>query len=66
MGKSDFPAPLGDAALADSWASAWHDLGRPVPLALRLELQTSWSESHRRYHSYEHLREGSVAIGRQW
>ncbi len=52
-----FPEPLDDATLADTWASAWAELGRPVPLALRLELQTAWSEAHRRYHDQRHLRE---------
>ena len=57
MKKNDFPEPLDDTALADTWASAWAELGRPVPLALRLELQTAWTEAHRRYHDLRHLRE---------
>jgi predicted metal-dependent HD superfamily phosphohydrolase len=55
--KNDFPEPLDDTALADTWASAWAELGRPAPLALRLELQTAWREAHRRYHDLRHLRE---------
>jgi predicted metal-dependent HD superfamily phosphohydrolase len=57
MQTNDFPAPLDDAALADTWASAWAELGRAVPLALGLELQTAWSEAHRHYHNEVHLRE---------
>ena len=57
MMQKGFPEPLGDAALTGTWASAWAELGRPLPLALRLELQRAWSETHRRYHDLRHLRE---------
>lgn len=57
MKKNDFPGPLDDAALAGTWASAWTELGRPIPLALRLELQTAWSEADRHYHNQVPLRE---------
>lgn len=60
-----YPAPLGDAALVDSWAEAWRALGRPVPLPLRLELQAVWAEAHRRYHDQIHLRE-CMALWSLW
>jgi predicted metal-dependent HD superfamily phosphohydrolase len=63
--SSRFPSPLGDAALADTWAEAWRELDRPVPLPLRLELQSAWSEEHRRYHDQSHLRE-CMALWSLW
>lgn len=65
MTNSGFPAPLNDVALAATWADAWGEVGRPVPLALRLELQAAWGESHRQYHSDVHLRE-CMALWQLW
>ena len=59
------PAPLGDAALADTWSFAWQAFARPVPLHLRLVLQAAWSERHRRYHDLVHLRE-CLALWTLW
>lgn len=58
-------APLGDAALAETWSSAWRSLGRAVPLRLRLEVQAAWAERHRHYHDGRHLRE-CLALWSLW
>lgn len=63
--SANHPAALHDAALVETWVDAWADLGRAVPLALRLELHTAWAEPHRRYHGTEHLRE-CMALWRLW
>ena len=60
-----FPAPLNDVELADTWAVAWRELGRPLPLQMRLELQKAWKEEHRRYHDQVHLRE-CMALWSMW
>ena len=65
MTQALFPAPLGDAALSQTWAEAWQELGRPVPLGLRLELQAAWSQAHRHYHDHVHLRE-CMALWVMW
>lgn len=59
-----FPIPLGDAALAASWETAWSSLGRPAPAGLQTELITAWSEPHRHYHDLQHLRECLALWGR--
>ena len=52
-----YPAPLDDAALGATWASAWPALGRPAPAGMQAELMTAWSEPHRHFHDQRHQRE---------
>ena len=60
-----YPAPLDDAALAESWDLAWSALGRPAPAGLQAELMRAWSEPHRHYHDQRHLRE-CLALWSRW
>ena len=59
------PTQADDATLVASWSDSFAALGRPAPLAVRLELQIAWSESHRRYHDMRHLRE-CMALWSTW
>lgn len=51
------PEPLSDAALAQTFSSAWSSLGRSVPAGLHATLLAAWSEPGRHYHDPSHLRE---------
>ena len=65
MAEAAFPAPLDEAARAQSWAAAWSALDRPEPPALRHELETAWAEPHRHYHDARHLGE-CLALWARW
>jgi predicted metal-dependent HD superfamily phosphohydrolase len=60
-----YPAPLDDAALAETWDRAWSAIGRPAPPGLQAELMRAWSEPHRHYHDQRHLRE-CLALWTRW
>ena len=60
-----FPAPLDEAARAQSWAIAWSTLGCDAPVGLHQELEAAWSEPHRRYHGARHLGE-CLALWTRW
>lgn len=60
-----YPAPLDDAALAETWREVWSALGRPAPARLRVELMNAWAEPHRHYHDPRHLGE-CLALWVRW
>ena len=60
-----YPAPLDDAALGATWASARTALGRPAPAGMQAELMTAWSEPHRHFLDQRHLRE-CLALWARW
>ena len=60
-----YPAPLDDAALGATWASARTALGRPAPAGMQAEQMTACSEPHRHVHDQRHQRE-CLALWTRW
>lgn len=51
--------------VAQTWATAWSDLGHAAPEGLRKELERAWSDLRRHYHDLRHLRE-CLALWKAW